>query len=90
MNRLVNIGFGNVVSADKVVAIITSDSAPAKRLISQAKDKGVIVDATQGRKTRAIIVTDSSHIVLSALLPETITARFHGTAIQDKVGECDE
>ena len=75
---LINIGYGNVVNSDKIVAIINSDSAPAKRLSQGAKDAGTAIDATQGRKTKAIIVTDA-HVVLSALLPETIAGRFSGT-----------
>ncbi|MCE5194129.1 MAG: DUF370 domain-containing protein [Nitrospiraceae bacterium] len=73
---LVNIGFGNVVSVSKVVAIVTPGSAPMKRLKDEAKKQGRLVDATEGRRTRAIIVTDSNHIILSALQVETITQRF--------------
>ncbi|MBQ9764571.1 MAG: DUF370 domain-containing protein [Lachnospiraceae bacterium] len=72
---LINIGYGNVINSDKIVAIINSDSAPAKRISQAAKDAGNAIDATQGRKTKAVIVTDS-HVVLSALLPETIASRF--------------
>lgn len=73
---LVNIGFGNVVSASKVVAIVTPGSAPIKRMREESKKEGRLVDATQGRRTRSIIVTDSNHIILSALQAETITQRF--------------
>jgi regulator of extracellular matrix RemA (YlzA/DUF370 family) len=73
---LVNIGFGNVVASSKVVAIVTPGSAPIKRLREEAKNEGKLVDATQGRRTRSIIITDSNHIVLSALQAETITQRF--------------
>lgn len=73
---LVNIGFGNVVSASKVVAIVTPGSAPMKRLREEAKNQGRLIDATEGRRTRSIIVTDSDHIILSALQVETITQRF--------------
>ena len=73
---LVNIGFGNVVASAKVVAIVTPGSAPMKRIREEAKKAGKLVDATQGRRTRSIIVTDSSHIILSALQAETITQRF--------------
>lgn len=71
---LINIGYGNVVNTEKIVSIINSDSAPAKRLVQGAKEKGNAVDATQGRKTKAVIVTDA-HVILSALLPETIAGR---------------
>ena len=77
---LINIGYGNVINSDKIVAIINSDSAPAKRLSQNAKDNGSAIDATQGRKTKAIIVTDT-HVILSALLPETIAGRYDG--VQD-------
>ena len=73
---LVNIGFGNVVASSKVVAIVTPGSAPIKRMREEAKKGGMLVDATQGRRTRSIIITDSNHIVLSALQAETITQRF--------------
>ncbi len=73
---LVNIGFGNVVASSKVVAIVTPGSAPIKRMREEAKNGGKLVDATQGRRTRSIIITDSNHIILSALQAETITQRF--------------
>jgi len=73
---LVNIGFGNVVSAARVVAIVTPGSSPMKRLRDEAKKRGKLVDATEGRRTRSIIVTDSDHIILSGLQAETITQRF--------------
>lgn len=73
---LVNIGFGNVVSTSKVVAIVTPGSAPMRRLREEAKKRGKLIDATEGRRTRSIIVTDSDHIILSALQAETITQRF--------------
>jgi regulator of extracellular matrix RemA (YlzA/DUF370 family) len=73
---LVNIGFGNVVASSKVVAIVTPGSAPMKRLREEAKKGGRLVDATEGRRTRSIIVTDSNHIILSAIQAETITQRF--------------
>ena len=73
---LVNIGFGNVVSAARVIAIVTPGSSPMKRLREEAKKRGKLVDATEGRRTRSIIVTDSDHVILSALQAETITQRF--------------
>lgn len=75
-NRLVNIGFGNVVLSDRVVAIVLPGSAPMKRLKEEARESGKLVDATQGRRTRAIIITDSDHVILSAVQAETITQRF--------------
>ncbi|MDF2609705.1 MAG: hypothetical protein K0R92_1179 [Lachnospiraceae bacterium] len=75
MNRLVNIGFGNVVNSNKIVGIISPEAAPIKRMVQNAKDAGTAIDATCGRKTKAVIVTDSGHLLLSALLPETITGR---------------
>ncbi|RJQ52785.1 MAG: DUF370 domain-containing protein [Nitrospiraceae bacterium] len=73
---LVNIGFGNVVSASRVIAIVDPGSSPMKRLREEANERGKLIDATQGRKTRAIIVTDSDHVILSALQVETVTQRF--------------
>ncbi len=74
--NLINIGFGNIVSAARVVAIVAPGSSPIKRLREEAGERGKLIDATQGRKTRAIIITDSDHIILSALQVETITQRF--------------
>ena len=73
--KLINIGFGNTVSADKIVAIVSPDSAPIKRMVQEAKDDGTAIDATFGRKTRAVIIMDSDHIVLSAVQAETIATR---------------
>ena len=74
--KLINVGYGNIVSASRIVAIVSPDSAPSKRLISHARDNDLLIDATCGRRTRAIIITDSNHIILSALLPETMSSRF--------------
>jgi len=85
---LVNIGFGNVVAASRVVAIVTPGSAPMKRLREEAKKTGKLLDATEGRRTRSIIVTDSNHIILSAIQAETITQRFlEGTGANIKEDE---
>lgn len=73
--KLINIGFGNIVSADRIISVISPESAPIKRLIQESRDKGLLIDATYGRKTRAVIVTDSEHIVLTAIQPETIANR---------------
>ena len=73
--KLVNIGFGNTVAADKIVAIVSPDSAPIKRMVQEAKDNGTAIDATCGRKTRAVLIMDSDHIVLSAVQAETVADR---------------
>lgn len=74
--KLLHVGFGNMVVAERVVAIISPSSAPIKRLKEEAHEAGLLVDVTQGRKTRAILIMDSRHVILSAILPETITGRF--------------
>ena len=73
--QLLNIGFGNMVSANRVMAIISPESAPLKRMVQDARDKGLLIDATYGRKTRAVLVMDSGQIVLSAIQPETVAHR---------------
>jgi regulator of extracellular matrix RemA (YlzA/DUF370 family) len=73
--KLVNIGFGNIVAANRIIAIVSPESAPIKRIIQEAREKGVLIDATYGRRTRAVIVTDSSHVILSAVQPETVANR---------------
>jgi len=73
--QLVNIGFGNVVSANKIVSIVSPEAAPVKRIIQEAKDGKTAIDATCGRRTRAVLIMDSGHIILSAVQPETIAAR---------------
>jgi len=75
--RLVNIGFGNIVSANRIIAIVSPESAPIKRIIQEAREQGVLIDATYGRRTRAVIIADSSHVVLSAVQPETVAHRFN-------------
>ena len=74
--RLINIGFGNMVSASRLVAIVSPESAPIKRIVQDAKERGSLIDATYGRRTRAVIIMDSDHVVLSAVQPETIAHRF--------------
>ena len=76
--RLINIGFGNMLAAERIVAVVSPDSAPVKRLVQEARDAHRIVDATQGRRTRAVVVTDSDHVVLSAIQPETVAGRVSG------------
>lgn len=73
--KLINIGFGNIVSANRIVAIVSPESAPIKRIIQEARDRGMLIDATYGRRTRAVVVTDSDHIILSAVQPETVAHR---------------
>ncbi len=79
MSKFVNIGFGNVVNIDRIVAVVSPDSAPIKRLIQSARESGRIIDATQGRKTKGVLFTEGDRIILSALLPETLAARFGQT-----------
>ena len=76
--RFINIGFGNTVNAGKIIAIVSPDSAPVKRLVAKAKEDGRAVDATQGRKTKAVLIMENDRIILSALLPETIRGRSQG------------
>jgi regulator of extracellular matrix RemA (YlzA/DUF370 family) len=76
--KLINIGFGNIVSANRIVSIVSPESAPIKRLIQEARDRGMLIDATYGRRTRAVIITDSDHVVLSAVQPETVANRLSG------------
>jgi regulator of extracellular matrix RemA (YlzA/DUF370 family) len=73
--KLVNIGFGNIVAANRIIAIVSPESAPIKRIIQEAREKGVLIDATYGRRTRAVIIADSAHIILSAVQPETVANR---------------
>ena len=95
MNRLINIGFGNIVNVDKIIGIISPEAAPVKRMVQSAKDSGLAIDATCGRRTRAVIVMDSGHLMLSALLPETIAGRVNlkgesETSTQAMKGEGNE
>lgn len=73
--KLINIGFGNIVSTNRLIAIVSPESAPIKRIIQEAREKGKLIDATYGRRTRAVIITDSEHIILSAVQPETVAHR---------------
>ena len=76
--KLINIGFGNMVSAGRLIAIVSPDSAPIKRMVQEARDRGVLVDATYGRRTRAVLIMDNDHLVLSALQTETVANRLAG------------
>ena len=85
MSKLIHIGFGNVVNVEKIISIVNPDAAPIKRLVQNAKENGLAIDATQGRKTKAVIVMENRQVVLSALLPETIMGR-----VQTEGGEFGE
>lgn len=73
--KLINIGFGNIVSANRIVSIVSPESAPIKRIIQEARDRSMLIDATYGRRTRAVIIADSDHVILSAVQPETVAQR---------------
>ena len=85
--KLINIGFGNMVSAGRLVAIVSPESAPIKRIIQEARDRGVLIDATYGRRTRAVIVMDSDHVILSAIQPETVANRLDSATDTDEEEE---
>ncbi len=85
--KLINIGFGNIVSANRIIAIVSPESAPIKRIIGEARDRGMLVDATYGRRTRAVIITDSGHVILSAVQPETVKHRLQNRElVQEESG----
>ena len=83
MSKLIHIGFGNIVNTGKIIAIVTPDSAPVRRMVQRAKESGAAIDATQGRKTKAVLVMENSQIVLSALLPETIANRAQTEKVEE-------
>lgn len=83
--KLINIGFGNIVNANRIISIVSPESAPIKRIIQEARDRNMLVDATYGRRTRAVIITDSDHVILSAVQPETVAQR-----LASKDDESDE
>ena len=88
--KFINIGFGNMVSAGRIVAIASPDSAPVKRLVQDAKEDGRVIDVSCGRRTRAVIITDSDHVILSAIQTETITNRLASDLSEDAVDEEEE
>lgn len=90
MARLINIGFGNAVNTDKVVAVVNPEAAPVKRMVQQAKENGRVIDATQGRRTKSVLVTQEDHIILSALQADTIIKRFSNMPLTEMKGEEDE
>ncbi len=81
--KLINIGFGNIVSAERIISIVSPESAPIKRLVQEAKDNKTAVDATYGRRTRSVIIMDSGHVILSAVQPETIAGRVDNNNIEE-------
>lgn len=85
--KLINIGFGNIVSANRIIAIVSPESAPIKRIIQEARDKGLLIDATYGRRTRAVVITDSDHIILSAVQPETVAHRLSSKDVSSHAEE---
>ena len=85
--KFINIGFGNMVSARKLVAIVSPESAPIKRIIQDARDRGSLIDATYGRRTRAVLITDSDHVILSAVQPETVANRLVDDEGSDEADE---
>lgn len=85
--QLVNIGFGNIVSSERIVAIVSPESAPIKRMVQEAKDNKTAVDATYGRRTRAVLIMDSGHIILSAVQPETVGSRIDKTISQEEINK---
>ena len=88
--KLINIGFGHMVSASRLVAIVSPESAPIKRIMQDAKEQGTLIDATYGRRTRAVILTDSDHVILSALQPETVANRFNDREDEESTEELEE
>ena len=88
--KLINIGFGNMISAGRLIAIVSPESAPIKRMVQEARDRGVLIDASFGRRTRAVLVMDSGHIVLSALQPETVAGRLGGRDAEPSEEEREE
>ena len=88
--KLINIGFGNMVSASRLVAIVSPESAPIKRIMQDAKEQGTLIDATYGRRTRAVILTDSDHVILSALQPETVANRVNDREDEESAEELEE
>ncbi len=83
--KLINIGFGNIVAANRIVAIVSPESAPIKRIIQEARDRGMLIDATYGRRTRAVIIVDSDHIILSAVQPETVAHRLNNKDVDTEI-----
>lgn len=85
--KLINIGFGNMVAANRIIAIVSPDSAPIKRIIREGEDNGMLINATYGRRTRAVIITDSGHIILSSVQPETVANRIDIEGAEVEINE---
>ncbi len=85
--KLINVGFNNMILDQRIVAIVSPDSAPAKRIVSEAKESSRIIDCTGGRRTKSVIITDSDHVILSALSPESVSSRLNGAKNEDNNGE---
>lgn len=97
MNRLINVGYGNMVNSSKIISVINADSSPVRRMVQKAREEGMVIDATQGRKTQGILIMENGFIVLSALLPETLAGRFNESeagknicAVKESRQEADE
>ena len=90
MAGFINNGFGNIVNRDKIVAVVSPDAAPVKRMVQQGKEEKIVIDATQGRRTKAVLVTQEGFLVLSALQPDTIGKRLHAEKIIEEKGDLDE
>ena len=88
--KLINIGYGSMVSSEHLIAVVGPESAPVKRIITESRKAGKLIDATYGRRTRSVIVTDSNHVILSAIMPETIGARLDSTYADDGVMQWEE
>lgn len=88
--KLVNIGFGNVVSAERIITVVSPESAPIKRIVQEAKERGMLIDASYGRRTRAVIIMDSDHVILSAILPVSISSRVNGKDMAESQDEGSE
>ena len=85
--RLINIGYGNMLSSSRIIAIVSPEAAPVKRMIQNAREKGMLIDASCGRKTKAVIVTDSDHVVLSAVQPETVAHRVNESSEEETAND---
>lgn len=82
--KLLNVGFGSMLAQSRVLSILAPDSAPIKRIVQEAKDRGMLIDASYGRKTKSVILMDTDHVILSALTPEVLTARWSGEEVKDE------
>ncbi len=88
--QLLNIGYGNMVSADRLIAVVSPDSAPIKRIVQESRERGALIDATYGRRTKAVLITDTDHVILSALPPETISGRLEGKDLSKENDHVEE